>query len=105
MSTTIDLSDDDGENLRQGLVTLVVALVEIIDDALEKEAVRRMESGELSDEEINRLGAQLKQLDAELERLKEKEGVDQNVAELRGQLDGLLDAALRQLQQTEETNG
>lgn len=96
MSTTISL-DDDGEGVRKGLVTLVLTLVELLDDALEQEAVRRMESGELSDEEVERLGQQLKQLTDEIEQLKQDEGVNDSVDALRGDLDALVDDALTQL--------
>lgn len=96
MSTTLEL-DDDGEGVQKGLLTLVLSLVDIIDEALEKEAVRRMESGELTDEEVERLGAQLKQLSAEIERLKQQEGVDESVDEFRGQLDTLVADAVTNL--------
>lgn len=103
MSATLDL-DEDGEGLRKGLVTLVLALVEIIDDALEKEAIRRMDSGQLSTKEIERLGGQLKQLTEEIERLKNEEGVDENVSDLRGDLDELVNDALKQLQHADRDN-
>ena len=101
MSTTLEL-DDDGEGVQKGLLTLVLSLVDIIDEALEKEAVRRMESGELTDEEIERLGAQLKQLSAEIERLKQQEGVDESVDEFRGQLDTLVADAITDLSTSTE---
>jgi hypothetical protein len=101
MSTTLEL-DDDGEGVHKGLLTLVLSLVDIIDEALEKEAVRRMESGELTDEEVERLGAQLKQLSAEIERLKQQEGVDESVDEFRGQLDTLVADAITNLHTSTE---
>lgn len=92
---TEEIAIDDGEeDLRSGLVTLVLALVEVVDDALEREAVRRMESGQLTDEEIARLGDQLRRLNDEIRRLEEREGVADEVDELRGQLDDALAEAL-----------
>ena len=41
----IDINED---NLKQGLLGLIVALVEIIKEALERQALRRIESGKLS---------------------------------------------------------
>ena len=56
----------DEENLKEGLLGLVVALVEIIEEVLERQAIRRMEGGRLSDEEMERLGDALAELDEAL---------------------------------------
>ncbi|MBZ6494605.1 gas vesicle protein K [Natrinema longum] len=93
MTSTIDL-DGDGENMRAGLLSLVLAIVEILEDSLEREALRRMESGQLDDDEIERLGQQLARLEAEIERLEREEGIEEDVAGLRSDLDSLIDDAI-----------
>lgn len=92
--TTIDV---DGEDARDGLMTLVVTVVEILLEALEREAIRRMESGRLADEEIERLGRQLATIEDELEAIKAEQGIEEGVAELRGDLDGLVSNAVERL--------
>ena len=108
MAETIDINGDgdgdgdgDGEDLRSGLVTLVLALVEIVDEALEREAVRRMESGELTDEEIERLGTQLARIDEELRAMEEREGVAEEVDRLRQELNDTVEDALREFTEEE----
>lgn len=88
--------DVDGEEAADGLVALVVAVVELLVEAMEREALRRMESGSLTDEEIERVGAQLASLEAEVERMKETHGVEDDVAALRGDLSGLVEGAVRE---------
>lgn len=96
--TRIDLpasTDETSEGEASGLVALVVAVVEILVDVLQREAVRRMEGGDLTDDEVERLGRQLATLEAEVERLKADEGVEEQVTRLRGRLDGLVEGTIR----------
>ncbi|SIR14155.1 Gas vesicle protein K [Haladaptatus litoreus] len=89
--TAIEIDEDDAG---KGLISLVITVVELLVDALEREAVRRMEYDDLSPEEIERLGSQLMALEDEIERLKESEGIERDVENLRGDLDDLLTDAL-----------
>jgi len=61
----------DGDRVRNGLAQLVLTLVKLLHELLERQAIRRMDSGSLSDEEIERLGLTLMQQAEELERLRE----------------------------------
>jgi len=86
--------DIDEENLKQGVLGLVIALVEVIKDALKHQAMRRIESGSLSEEEIERLGAALMELDVAIAEIKEEQGITETVKSVRGGLDDLVDDVL-----------
>ncbi|MFD7025556.1 gas vesicle protein GvpK [Promicromonospora sukumoe] len=87
----------DENNLKNGLLTLVVTLVEIVEEALESQAIRRLEGGELTEEEQERLGQALLDLDAAIRQIKEDHGLDQSVADLRRGLDDAVDDVLGRL--------
>ena len=63
--------DIDERSLKHGVLGLVIALVEIIRDALKLQAVKRMESGSLTDREVERLGEALMELDIAIVEIKE----------------------------------
>ncbi len=81
----------DEHDLKSGLLGVVVALVEIIQEVLEREAVRRMESGKLNDGEIERLGKGLMELDGALEHIKVENDLKSLVKSLRTDLDKLVE--------------
>ena len=87
----------DEKKLKHGLLGLVLALVEIIRDALRLQAVRRVEGGSLTDEEIERLGNAFMELDRAIEQIKEEQGISEAVANVREGLDDLVDDALQGL--------
>ena len=64
------------EKVEQGLAKLVLSLIELIRQLLERQAIRRMESGSLSDAEIERLGTTLMKLERRMQELKEHFGID-----------------------------
>lgn len=63
------------EDVEAGLAKLVLTLVEFLRQVLEHQAVRRMEGGSLSDEEIERLGLSLMRLQERLEEIKNEFGL------------------------------
>lgn len=90
----IDIQED---NLKQGLLGLVIAIVEIIKDALNHQALRRMESGSLTDKEIERLGSALEEIDIAVDQLKKEQGIDEAVRSVRGGLDDVVNDLLDQV--------
>ena len=83
----IDISED---NLKHGVLGLVIALVEIIRDALRIQAFKRMESGVLTEEECERLGQALMELDIAIEEIKQEQGVAESVRAVRDGLDDIV---------------
>jgi hypothetical protein len=69
----IDASPDD---IEAGLARLVLTLVEFLRQVLEHQAVRRMEGGSLSDEEIERLGLALMRLQERLDEIRSAFGLE-----------------------------
>jgi len=61
----------DPKNVEKGLAKLILTLVELIRKLLEKQAMRRVEAGSLSDEEIERVGETLMKLEKKMKELKE----------------------------------
>ena len=83
----IDLDKDD---LKQGVLGLVMALVEVIRDALQTQSIKRMEGGTLTPEQIERLGKALIELDHAIESIKEDHGIKSSVNDIHSQLDNLV---------------
>ncbi len=69
-STIPERISADPEIVENGLAKLVLSIVELIRRLLEKQALRRMDGGHLTDEEIERLGAALMKLEEKMDELK-----------------------------------
>ena len=63
--------DANPQTVEKGLAKLVLTLIELIRKLLEKQAMRRVEAGSLSDEEVERVGETLMKLENKMEELKE----------------------------------
>ncbi len=60
----------DAEIVENGLAKLVLSIIELVRRLLEKQALRRMDAGNLTEEEIERLGNALMKLEEKMTELK-----------------------------------
>ena len=65
----------DPEIVENGLARLVLSIIELVRRLLEKQALRRMDGGNLSEEEIERLGNALMKLEEKMEEMKRTFGL------------------------------
>jgi Gas vesicle protein K len=65
----------DREDVARGLAQLVLTLIELVRQLMERQAIRRVESGDLSDEQIDRLGEALMALEERMDELKQQFGL------------------------------
>ena len=76
----IDLDPDD---IERGLAGLVLTLVEFLRQVLERQAIRRMEGGTLSDDEVERVGLALMRLEQKVSEIAAQFGLDEDDIQLR----------------------
>jgi hypothetical protein len=60
----------DPEHVEQGLARLVLTVIELLREVLEHQAIRRMDGGTLTDDEVERLGLALLKLNHRMGELK-----------------------------------
>ncbi len=75
----LDLDPDNPEN---GLAKLVLAVIELLRQLCERQAVRRMDSGSLSDEEVEKLGEAFMRLEQKMIELKALFGLEDDELDL-----------------------
>lgn len=61
----------DPKDVEKGLARLVLTVVELIRRLLEKQAMRRIEAGSLTDKEIEKIGETLMKLENKVQELKD----------------------------------
>jgi len=66
----------DHDNTEHGLAQLVLTVIELLRQIVERHAIRRVEGGTLTDEQIENLGVALLKLEEKMEELKEIFGLD-----------------------------
>jgi hypothetical protein len=65
----------DPESLERGLAQLVLTIVELLRQLMERQALRRIDAGGLSDEQEERLGRTFMELDQRMAELREEFGL------------------------------
>ena len=84
----VEANNDD---VAHGLAQLVLTLIELLRQLMERQAIRRVEGGGLSDEQIDRLGEALMALEERMNELKAEFGLDDDDLNLNlGPLGNLL---------------
>jgi hypothetical protein len=63
------------DNVKQGLGKLVLTVVELLRELLERQAIRRIDAGSLTDDEVERLGLTFLQLAEQIDSLKQQFGL------------------------------
>jgi hypothetical protein len=66
----------DESNVEQGLAKLVLTLIELIRRLLEKQAIRRIEAGSLTDDQVERMGETFLKLEQKMNELKATFGLE-----------------------------
>ena len=62
--------DTDPESLQRDLMKLVLTIIELVRQLMEKQALRRVDEGDLTDEQIEGLGNGLMHLEQAMDELK-----------------------------------
>lgn len=66
----------DPENAQQGLAQLVMTVIELIRQIVERHAIKRVEGGTLTDQQVEDLGVALMNLEEKMEELKDIFGLE-----------------------------
>jgi Gas vesicle protein K/Gas vesicle protein len=65
----------EGEKIQNGLAQLVLTVVEVVRQVMERQALKRVESGTLTDEEVERLGLAFMQLNKKMTEMSREMGI------------------------------
>jgi hypothetical protein len=65
----------DPDSVERGLAQLVLTIVELLRQIMERQALRRIDGGTLSEDQVERLGRTFMELDRRLEELREEFGL------------------------------
>jgi hypothetical protein len=67
----------DPESLEKGLAQLVMTIVELLRQLMERQALRRIDAGTLTEDEEERLGQTFMELDQRMAELRDQFGLDE----------------------------
>lgn len=67
--------DLDGDTVGRDLVALVLTVVELLRQLMERQALRRVDAGELTAEQVDRVGTTLMMLDRRMGELRDTFGL------------------------------
>ncbi|MET8677850.1 gas vesicle protein K [Streptomyces sp. NPDC004647] len=67
--------DVDADTVGRDLVALVLTVVELLRQLMERQAIRQVEGGGLTDEQVERIGTTLMLLDERMAELREQHGL------------------------------
>ncbi|MFF4243293.1 gas vesicle protein K [Streptomyces sp. NPDC001822] len=67
--------DLDSDRLGRDLVALVLTVVELLRQLMERQAIRRIDQGDLSESQVDEIGTTLMMLDQRMAELCEQHGV------------------------------
>ena len=70
--------DLDPDRLKNGLGQLVLTLIKLLNEVLERQALRRIDAGSLTEEQIERLGLTLMGQTEEIDRLRREFGLEED---------------------------
>jgi gas vesicle protein GvpK len=68
--------NSDPATVERGLATLVLTLVELLRQLMERQAIRRVDHGDLTDEQVERIGTTLMLLEEKMIELREHFGLE-----------------------------
>jgi len=68
--------DADPESVERGLVSLVLTIVELLRQLMERQALRRVDQGTLTDDQIEKIGWTLMSLEQKMDELRDHFGLE-----------------------------
>ena len=68
--------DADPESVERGLVSLVLTIVELLRQLMERQALRRVDQGTLTDDQIEKIGWALMSLEQKMDELRDHFGLE-----------------------------